>query len=67
MFAKQYMLKVSFPPVRAKTGGKVADEWQVLQRALPKYSCRPFSSESVSVYRFWGGTPYLEASYFELN
>ena len=67
MFAKQYMEKVSFPFVWSVTAGNIAEEWQVEQMAFPKYNTRPLSSEGDSVYPVPGGTPYLEASYFELN
>ena len=57
---------------------RVADEWHWKHWAAPKfglldgfgptpYRILPRSSDAESVYRFCGGVPYLEASYFELN
>src|SRR5437870_1957109 len=77
MLAKQYMVKVFFPPVTACREGRPADEWHAKHWAFldvppgrtrfPKNSCPPLTSEAVSVYRFCAGTPKTEASYFELN
>jgi hypothetical protein len=61
------MVKVSFPCVMAWMDGTGAEEWQAEHWAWPKNNCLPRSSEAESVYRFCGGLPYFDASYFELN
>src|SRR4051794_24841816 len=81
MLAKQYIVKVSFPVVSSMTSGMPAEGWHWKHWAWPKvgslvgfgptpYRILPRSSDAESVYCcFFGGagTPYLEASYFELN
>src|SRR3954454_12519112 len=67
MLAKQYIVNVSFPSVSIWMPGWPNDEWHAKHWALPKYNCLPRSSDAESLYLCIAGTPYLDASYFELN